>query len=249
MSTKYRTFAIFNPPVAQPDPLFPTAGRSHRPPAPEALGPIFGTTWGADDQIIFGTVGGLYRVSGGGGDAEPLTTPDTEQGERGHGWPSLIPDREAVVFVIAGTGGGSALTDGQLAVLDLATRAVTRLGLAGVSPRYLPIGHLVYAAEDGSVRAVPFDAASLTLTGSPVPLVEGVMVNPAGAANFSVSDTGSLAYVPSRSASSDRTLAVVGRNGVAEPLNVPPAPYLSPGRALRRRLLLPHNRPALRRDR
>ena len=120
----------------------------------EALAQIVGTTWGADDQIIFGTVGGgLYRVSGGGGDAEPLTTPDAGQDEDGHLWPSLIPDREAVVFVIYGGGVGFPLTTGQLAVLDLATGAVTRLGLAGFSPRYLATGHLVYAAEDGSVRA------------------------------------------------------------------------------------------------
>ena len=204
----------------------------------EARSPIFGTTWGTDDQIIFGTTGGLYRVSGGGGDAEPLTTPDAGQDEDGHLWPSLIPDREAVLFVISA---GQPLATGQLAVLDLATTEVMRLGLAGVGPHYVSTGHLVYAAEDGSltghlvyaaedgsVRAVPFDAASLTVTGSPVPLVEGVLVKLSGAANFSVSDTGSLAYVPGRRASSDQTLALVGRNGVAERLNVPPAPYLSP---------------------
>ena len=192
----------------------------------EAPTEVFGASWGADDQIIFGTFGGgLYRVSGGGGEAEPLTTPDTEQGEVGHVWPSLIPDREAVVFVIAR---GAALTDGQLAVLEFETGAITPLGLAGVSPHYVSTGHLVYAAEDGAVRAVPFDAASLTVTGNPVPLVEGVAVKTSGGANFSVSVTGSLAYVPGRRASSDRTLALVGRNGVVEPLTVPPAPYLSP---------------------
>ena len=87
---------------------------------------------------------------------------------------------------------------------------MTRLGLAGVSPHYVSTGHLVYAAEDGSVRAVPFDAGSLEVTGNPVPLVEDVVIKASGAANFSVSDTGSLAYVPGRGASNDRTLALVG---------------------------------------
>ena len=54
------------------------------------------------------------------------------------------------------------------------------------------------------------------------------MVKVSGAANFSVSDTGSLAYVPGSLASNDRTLALVGRNGEVEPLNVPLAPYLAP---------------------
>ena len=140
-------------------------------------------------------------------------------------WPFIIPGREAVVFVI---GAGMPLTTGQLAVLDLDTGDITRLGLAGVSPRYVSTGHLVYATEDGSVRAVPFDATSLEVTGNPVPLIEGVQVKDTGAANFSVSDTGSLAYVAGRAVSSDLTLALVDRNGVADPLNVPPAPYLSP---------------------
>ena len=81
---------------------------------------INGASWGGDDQIIFGTTnGGLFRVSGTGGDPEPLTTLDAEQGETSHTWPFIIPGREAVVFVIST---GTALTTGQLAVLDLDTR-------------------------------------------------------------------------------------------------------------------------------
>ena len=192
----------------------------------ESLVAVRGASWGTDDQIIFGQIlGGLMRVSGGGGEPEPLTTMDTEQGETAHSWPSIIPGRDAVVFV---TSTGTPLTTGQLAVLDLSTGDVTRLGLAGVSPHFVSTGHLVYAAEDGSVRAAPFDASALEVTGNPVPLVENVMVKNSGAANFSVSDTGSLAYVPGRRGSSDRTLALVGRDGTVEPLNVPLAPYLSP---------------------
>ena len=187
---------------------------------------IVGASWGTDDQIIFGSFGsGLMRVSGGGGEPEILTSLDSEHGESNHLWPFIIPGREAVVFVIST---GVPLTTGQLAVLDLSTGDVTRLGLAGVSPHYVSTGYLVYAAEDGSVRAVPFDASALEVTGNPVPLVEGVMVKDTGAANFSISDTGSLAYVPGGRGSSDQTLALVGRDGAVEPLTVPPARYRSP---------------------
>ena len=132
-------------------------------------------SWGADDQIIFGTANaGLFRVSCGGGEPDVLTTLDTEQGETSHRGPFIIPGRGAVLFVVVT---GIALTTGQLAVLDLDTGQITPLGLAGVSPQYVSTGHLVYAAQDGSVRAVPFDAASLEVTGNPVPLLDGVMVN------------------------------------------------------------------------
>ena len=87
-----------------------------------------------------------------------------EQGEVSHGWPFIIPDRNAVAFVMFG-GGSIPLRTGQVAVLDLDTREVTQLGLAGISPHYVSTGHLVYADEDGSVRAVPFDAATLEVTG------------------------------------------------------------------------------------
>ena len=185
---------------------------------------ILGASWGTDDRIIFGTVGGgLFRVSGGGGEPEPLTTVDTE--ERNHLWPFIIPGREAVVFVI---NPDIPLTDGQLGVLDLETGDVTPLGLAGVNPHYVSTGHVVYGAADGSVRAVPFDATSLEVTGNPVPLVEDVIVKTSGAANFGVSDTGSLAYVPGRGPSTNGTLVLVDRNGGVESLNVPPAQYLSP---------------------
>ena len=185
----------------------------------ESPNPIFGASWGTDDQIVFGTNNaGLFRVSGGGGEPEALTTLDTEQGEVNHLWPFIIHGRDVVVFVI---GTGAPLTTGQLAVLDLDTREVTRLGLAGVSPCYVSTGHLVYAAEDGSVRAVPFDATSLDVTGNPVPLVEGVVVKGSGAADFSISDNGRLVYALGAGGAAfnlTSRLVVTGRDGAGTPL-------------------------------
>ena len=191
---------------------------------------ILGASWGTDDQIIFGTnADGLFRVSAGSGEPEVLTTLDPEQGETTHQWPFIIPGREAVVFVIsAGRGFDTGLTTGQLAVLDLNTDEVTRLGLAGVSPHYVSTGHLVYAVEDGSLRAVPFDAGSLEVTGNPVPLVEGVMVKASGAANFSISNDGRLVYASDAGGRTSRTVVWVDRNGREEPLTgLPAADYRS----------------------
>jgi serine/threonine-protein kinase len=194
----------------------------------ESPAAIYGASWGADDQIVFGTTAGLFRVSGGGGEpeAEALTTVDAEHGENGHRWPFIIPGREAVVFAISA---GNALVAGQLALLDLDTREVRRLGLAGVSPHYVSTGHLVYAVEDGSVRAVPFDVASLTVTGNPVPLVEDVVVKASGAANFSVSSNGRLVYALGAGGGGlQRRLNWVGRDGRAEPIAAPAAAYVYP---------------------
>ena len=197
----------------------------------ESPNPIAGASWGTDDQIIFGSGTGLFRVSEGGGEPEALTTLDTEQGILGHGWPFIVPGAEAVLFM---TAAGPPLTTGQLAVLDLDTGEVTRLGLAGVSPHYVSTGHLVYAAEDGSVRAVPFDATSLEVTGNPVPLIEGVMVKQTGAANFSISDNGRLVYALGAEVGGGpiRTMVWVDRVGLETALPLPARscsdPRLSP---------------------
>ena len=91
---------------------------------------VYGEDWGTDGQIILGTyLAGLFRVPEDGGEPEPLTT--LEAGETSHVWPSIIPGANAVLFVI-----GSEiplLFNAQLAVLNLDTREVTRLGLAGTS--------------------------------------------------------------------------------------------------------------------
>ena len=98
----------------------------------------------------------------------------------------------AVLFV---TALDAAAASGQLAVLELDTREIMRLGLAGTSPRYVATGHLVYAAEDGSLRAVAFDADQLAVTGTPVTLVEGIQVKYTGATNVGISDAGRLVYM------------------------------------------------------
>jgi hypothetical protein len=185
---------------------------------------ILGASWG-EDEIIFGARGsGLLRVPEGGGEPEELTA--LEEGESGHIWPSIIDGRDAVVFTISAPN-GQPLTTGQLAVLDMESGEVTRLGLEGVSPRYVQTGHLVYAASDGSVRAVPFDAGSLTVTGSTVPLLEGVAVKPRGAAAFDISDDGRLVYALGGAGGGiERSIVWVDRQGREEPIDAPVQPYM-----------------------
>ena len=182
---------------------------------------IAGATWGADNQIIFGTAdSGLFRVAGGGGEPEALTMPDREQQEQAHAFPFIIPDTEAVLFAILGIGPPRT---NELAVLDLDTGDVTPLGLTGVSPRYVSTGHLVYAGDGGAIRAVAFDATSLEVTGGPVSLVEGVRIRGIGAADFSISDNGRLVYfLGINRTSGPQSFVWVDRDGREEPVPVAP---------------------------
>ena len=190
-------------------------------------GIITSATWGTDDQIIFGSLtGGLFRVPGGGGEREVLTSPDADEGERSHINPSVIPGRQAVLFGIT-VGDGQARA--QLAVLALDTGEITRLGLVGKQPQYVSTGHLVYSVGDGSVRAAPFDVERLEVTGSPVPILEGVVVkSTGGAANFSIAANGRLVYASRDGPAGARSLVWVDREGREEPLAAEPGSYTTP---------------------
>jgi eukaryotic-like serine/threonine-protein kinase len=78
---------------------------------------------------------------------------------------------------------------------------------------------------------VPFDLRQLAVTGGPVPIVEGVSRSASGltgTAQFSVSSTGSLVFVPGRGSAGQLDLALIDRNGTPQPLKLPPGPYEYP---------------------
>jgi Tol biopolymer transport system component len=90
-------------------------------------------------------------------------------------------------------------------------------------------GHLAYVAG-GTLFALPFDVRRLSATGQPVPVLEGVRRNAYGAAEFRVSDTGSLIYLPGASSASPSRLdlALIDLSGGDRPLNLPPGSYVHP---------------------
>jgi serine/threonine-protein kinase len=84
-------------------------------------------------------------------------------------------------------------------------------------------------ARAGKLLAVPFDVGRLEVTGSPFEVLDGVLMSAnTGAAYFSLSRLGDLAYVPGPVEGGERRLVWVDRSGKAEPLPLPPASYLYP---------------------
>ena len=154
-----------------------------------------------------------------------LTT--LEGGDNGHVSPAIIPGANAVLFV---AGYDSPVTTlGEVAVLDLDTMEVKRLGLVGTGPQYASTGHIVYAAAGGVLRAVPFDAGSLEVTGDAVQVVEGVVTKSIGGP-FSLSDTGTLVYVSGdpRDVSAPKSLVWVDADGREAPLPLPARGFYMP---------------------
>ena len=192
-------------------------------------GRLRGASWGPDGTIVFGTTNsGLMWVPAVGGDPEPLTVLDAEQGEVGHWWPEVLPDGDSVLFTVWS---GS---QSRIAVVSLDTGVIHGLLPSGSSPLYAATGHLVYAETaavllTGSLRVVRFDLDRLETIGSPVPVLEDVAMGATGVANYDLSDAGAIAYVSDAATqTAERTLVWVDRLGESEPLVEAMADYSLP---------------------
>ena len=191
--------------------------------------PPSGASWGPDDTIVYGQSDGIWRISANGG--TPVRIVATEENQQVSG-PQVLAGGASVLFTLARGTGANRWDEAQIIVQSLESAERTVLIEGGAAARYVRTGHLVYAVGN-VLYAVAFDADSLTVSGGSVPMVEGVRraTDPgvsSGTANFSISEQGGLVYVSGGLASSDRTLALVGRNGEVEPVDVPPAQYLTP---------------------
>ena len=193
----------------------------------EIPGALRGASWGADDTIVFATqdsTTGLWRVPAGGGDPEPLTTPDIAHGELDHLWPQVLPGGKAVLFTIL----ADPIGESAIAALSLDTGEQTLVLRGGSYSRYSPSGHLLYGVG-GNLWAVGFDHRRLETVGDPAPVLEDVLTKEAGTVDYDLSENGSLIYVPDVSAAAaERTMVWVDRQGQEEPLDAPPGPYESP---------------------
>jgi eukaryotic-like serine/threonine-protein kinase len=201
------------------------------PPNPAFLGAI----WTDDDMLVYSSGRSLHRVSaGGGGTPQPLT--DEQGADTFYASPVLLPGGRAVLF--------GAIVEGieSVAVLDLETREQRIVIEGGQNATFAHTGHIVFA-RGTTLMAAPFSVAELALTGEPVAVLQGVRhPNPLTAADYALSASGTLVYVPGGEEQGagaavvwvDRSGSVVGR-AVPELVDTPRDPRLSPDG---RRLLL-----------
>ena len=185
-----------------------------------------GGTWRSDGTIVYATSTGLYLVSEHGGEPRLLARPDAGKKERQYAWPRFMPDGRSVLFTIL----TDTLEGAAIARLDLETGQITVVLTGGTAPRYVPPGRLVYAAGR-QLMAVAVDAGSLRLAGDRVaiPGAEIASSPDNGAAQFAISDTGSLVFVPAADTADEAvTLSWIDRNGKEEPLGLTPGSYNYP---------------------
>jgi hypothetical protein len=177
-------------------------------------------SWGNGGSIIFQSIVGapLQRIPEAGGTAQPLAP--LEKGDSIDGWPEFLPGGQAVLF----TGGTIAIP--KIAVQSIATGNRRDLIMGGSFPRFAASGHLIYA-QAGTLMAVPFDPQRLEIKGAAVPVIEDVARSTAGAdaTQYSISATGTLAYVSGGTEANQRRMVWVSRIGMEQPLPAPSHAY------------------------
>jgi len=176
--------------------------------------------------LLFGeSAFGISRVSPNGSAPLKIVTLQDEAAFE----PRLLPGGNAVLFTLTKGRDDEQFDSAKVVIQSLATGARTPI-VDGSGGRYLPTGHLIYVLS-GTVFAAPFDLKQRKVTGEAVPVLQGVRRRTAtGGADLSVSQSGTLAYVPGPAtfSAASRMLVITDRNGSTTPVALPPGRYSHP---------------------
>jgi len=184
-----------------------------------------GGTWMDDDWIVLQSNAfernALVRVPAAGGSPEPfISAPKIYASIR---WPQVLPGGKAVLYTAGVAGQFEAGTVYVQSVAGGEPRAVVNNGYYG---HFVETGHILYVSH-GSVFAIPFNVDRLEVSGTAVQVVEGVSASAGtGSADFAVSHTGMLMYVPSNS--NDDVLSLMDRSGAVTPMLAGPGIWSEP---------------------
>jgi serine/threonine-protein kinase len=185
-----------------------------------------GAIWRPDATIVFATSTGLYQVSEDGGAVRLLRRPDAQRNERLYAWPRNLPNGRLLFTIVP----EDSIDGAEIATLDLKTLDMHVVIKGGSAAQYTSTGHLVYA-QGRTMKAIAFDPEALQTRGDAAPLsdVEVTTAPDNGAADFALSETGTLLSLPREDPTQQlRTVIWVNRQGNEEPLALEPGQYTYP---------------------
>ena len=172
----------------------------------ETEAPVTQVTWGEGGNIIVSGIGsGLWRIPPDSGKAVPLT--ELAGREIIHAAPHVLPGGRTILF-IAGSPNSDVTT---IEAIPATGGGRKRIVPNGLSPFYIPTGHLLYLLRD-TLFAVRFDPDALETIGDPVPIVADVKTTFSGlvaVGRFSLSSAGTLVY--------RKATAPLGAGGASNP--------------------------------
>ena len=176
-----------------------------------------GGAWVSADEIVFAPNwrGPLVRVPASGGRPVPVT-PSAGPLYR---WPDRLDDQTVIA-----TRWRSSAEDAAVVAVSLSSGAERVIAEQATFGRYAPAGYVLFL-RDGDVHAVKVDTSVTRPQETPVRVIPAVMTGMTGAAQFSVSPSGSLLYIDDMPERSQRTVARADDRGAAADLPVPPRDF------------------------
>ncbi len=180
---------------------------------------ITGAIWNADNTIVYGQLvgGDIMRISANGG--TPQTIAKSASGTPTS--PQVLPGGGSILY-------STGRNPRRMLVVQSLKSGERRELFEANGARYLPSGHIIYS-QGSSLFAVPFDLNALKVTGTQVPVVEGVS-RPRGIGDYAVSESGTLVYMQEFEGAGEpgRTLVWVDRKGKEEPVSAAAKAYYDP---------------------
>jgi eukaryotic-like serine/threonine-protein kinase len=184
------------------------------------------SSWSPRGVILAGQNSGpLMRVSTAGGEPTAAVDPDASRTDLAHRFPYFLPDGHHFLFLVQ-----RANTNTAVYIGDLDSKNLIELPGIHSQTKYSLTGHILFV-RDLILMAQPFDADRLKFTGDAFPIrgVEQITSNPwGGAAAFSVSNTGGIAYRSTGSRLANTQLVWFDRNGNPLGVATPPEDYQNP---------------------
>jgi serine/threonine protein kinase len=190
---------------------------------------VLGGTWTKDQGIVaipdWAVGNRLYSFPVTRGETQELARADQKKNERVLLWPEVLPNGKGVLLTMWS---GGTLMDSSIVVQPLPKGERKAIIKKGSFPKYIDTGHILFA-QGTSVFAVPFDKEKLDVTGSAVPVLDGVAISADSAHSaYSISRNGTLVYIPGKIMTQDRRLVSFDRNGKETALTDLVRPFLDP---------------------
>ena len=177
-----------------------------------------GGDWSEDGTIIFPAqfTSALYRIPAAGGTPAAVTHLDAARSEITHRWPQFLPGGKAVLFTGSSDNNFFGHSSVEAAPLDTGVPKV--LVENAYFGRYLTGGYLAYVSQ-GTVFVAPFDPQALKVTGTAIPIMQGVNYDISnGSAQLSISKDGTAVHLDGGSAGQNLNVALLDRKGNASVL-------------------------------
>ncbi len=177
-----------------------------------------GLDWLEDGGIVFtpSQNSGLTTVNALGRDERALTTLDASRDERSHRWPQTLADGRHVLYTVDYE--GAAFDEASLFVVDIDTGATQHVLSNASHGRMAANGHLIYA-NGGRLLGATVDPETFALRGQPTEALGGVAYDIRnGGTHLSLSDTGTLVWVPQPPRTSNREPVWLSPDGTRETL-------------------------------